>query len=103
MIARSSLKTRTSSTTVQHRFCEILVSAINPRQLVEIDLACCRLPHHTSTGILLEKKFPVQRDPARKFEGSAIQHHKVDADGQQNLESLWGLSIEIGRNIDIGI
>ena len=103
MIARSSLKTRTSSTTAKHRLCELPVCAIKPWPLVEIDLACGRLPHHTSAGIPLEKEFPVQRDPAHEFEGSTIQHQKVDTGGQENFESLWGLPVEIGRNVDVGI
>ncbi len=81
----------------------IPASDFEPRQLVGIDLAGRRLPHHTSTGIPLEEKFPAHRDSARKFERSAIQDEQVDTGGQNNLESFRCLFVEIGGDVDIGI
>lgn len=51
----------------------------------------------------MEQQFPIQRDPARKFQRRTIQHHEVGTGGQENLETGRGLSVEISRDVDIGI
>lgn len=62
---------------------------------------------HTTRGresrSKIEKEFPFQRDPTGKLESNAIEHHEVNAGGQENLESLRSLFVEIGRAVDIGI
>ena len=51
----------------------------------------------------MEKQFSIQRDPARKFKRRTVQHHKVDTRGQENLETGRRLTVEISRDVDIGI
>lgn len=51
----------------------------------------------------MEKQLTMERDPARKFQRCMVQHHKVDTGGQEELESLGRRSVEIGRDVDIGI
>ena len=56
MTTRSSLSTRTSSTTAQHRLGEVQVGPVQPRQLVEVNLPRRRLPRHAGVAVSLEQK-----------------------------------------------